>query len=878
MVRALDIAKVRFLRGPNIYHPRKKVVKAIIEPYGNFSNRTTKEFPFLVEWLKQKFPELEKFELGEKKLIMWIEHGLPLYSLLPYLAIALQNKVSWDEKVTFARFFDREEMDLPVVIFEYIYEPVGEEALYIARDIIEDLLEEVEPHLEKLISYLKEIYFDYAYGPSTRAIVEAAKKRGIPIIRLDEKANLVQLGYGKYRRLIWASTTDKTSIIGTDIAQNKHLTRKILDAAGIPVPEGYIVRTLREALRAFRRIGSLAVVKPLAASKGRGITTEISNENDLIKAFEKAKKYSDDVIVEEFVKGYDFRILVVGRRVIAAAKRLPAHVVGDGKHTIRELIDIENKNPLRGEGHELPLTKIKIDEDSIRLLERQNLNLDSVPEKGRIVWLKSTANLSTGGVAIDVTDNMHPEIELMAKRVADILAMDICGIDLIALDISRPLKESGAKVIEVNAAPGLRMHLYPYKGKRRPIGDAIVNMLFPKGSKYRLPIIAVTGTNGKTTTVRLISHIFRLSGYNVGYTTTDGIYINGVRIVKGDCTGPWSTGVLLRDPTIDLAVFEIARGGMLRSGLAFEECDVGILTNISEDHLGEYGVWDIKDIARTKGLIYSVVSENGWGIINADDPLVMSQADRIRGKKVMISLYNENEIFQSHINNGGIGVTTLGKMIVIYDNKKMIPVVNYYDVPLTFEGIADFNLQNVLFATASAYVMGVPISAIINGLLSFAPTPSMNPGRCNLMKIRDGYVLVDYAHNPKALNFIGKFVTRLACREGLSEKIAVISFPGNRPDFLIKKNAEMLAKYFDKFIVKEDRNKRGKKPGEMADLVKKYLIKYGVNNNNISVILDEAEAVIRSLTNRSHDSITFINCEDIELVLEIVKKFVSFAI
>ena len=348
--------------------------------------------------------------------------------------------------------------------------------------------------------------------------------------------------------------------------------------------------------------------------------------------------------------------------------------------------------------------------------------------------------------------------------------------------------------------------------------------------------------------------------------------------MKGDCTGPWSTQVLLRDPTIDIAVFEIARGGMLREGLAFDVCDIGAIINVSEDHLGEYGVWNVEEIARIKGLIYDVVSEDGFGVVNADDPLVLKQQHRIRGRKIYVSLYGENEVFREHVENGGLGVTTMGKMIVVYDNKKMIPVVNYYDVPLTFDGLAEFNLQNVLFATAMTYAMGIPIHVIMNGLLSFAPTPSMNPGRCNLLRVRDGYVIVDYAHNPKALNFVGRFICRFARREGLREKVAVVSFPGNRPDVLIKKNVSELIKFFDRFIVKEDRNKRGRRTGEMAELIRRYLVEEGVREDRITTIIDEVEAVVYALKNRDEDSITFISCEDVELVLDVVKKWATFAI
>ncbi len=876
MARALDIVKVRFLRGPNIYNPRRTVIKAIIEPYGEYSGATIDEFRFLVTYLAEKFPELNHMVDGGIESL--VRDKKPLYALLPYLAVSLQNRVSWRERVEYAGYFDREEMGLPVVVFEYIYEPVGEEALYIARDIIEELIDNREPPIERWLRYLKEKYFDYAYGPSTRAIVEAAKRRGIPVVRLDPKANLIQLGYGKYRRLVWASTTDRTSIIGTDIAQDKELTKRILDSLGVPVPYGFVVDDEEDAVRAFRRIGTSVVVKPLTGSKGRGITTGITSEDELREAFRRAKEISDKVVVEEYVKGFDHRILVIGDRVVAVAKRLPAYVVGDGKHTIRELIEIENQNELRGEGHELPLTKIRIDDDTLEMLRKQGYTLDSIPEEGKTVWLKSTANLSTGGVAIDVTDKIHPEVETMAVRIAKALSMDICGIDVITVDISKPLVESGLKVIEVNAAPGLRMHLYPYKGKPRPVGDAIVDLLFPRGRKYRIPIIVVTGTNGKTTTVRLIAHILRLHGHSVGYTTTDGIYINGSRIVRGDCTGPWSTQVLLRDPTIDVAVLEVARGGMLREGLAFEECDVGAIINVSEDHLGEYGIWDVEEIARVKGLVYDVVSENGYGIVNADDPLVLKQQDRIRGKKIMVSLYGESNIFREHVEGGGIGVTTMGKMIVVYDDRKMIPIVNYYDVPLTFDGLAEFNLQNVLFAVAATYAMEVPINVIMNGLLSFAPTPSMNPGRCNLLRIRDGYVMVDYAHNPKALNFVGRFISKFARREGLQEKVAVVSFPGNRPDILIEKNVRELVKFFDRFIVKEDRNKKGRKPGEMASLIKRYLLNNGVGEDRIVTIMDEVEAVIYALEHREEDSITFISCEDVDLVLDIVKKWITFAI
>lgn len=877
LMAKLYFSRIRFLRGANIYHPQKKLVKAIIEE-GGISSKSTKKLPRLISWLQEEFPELGNRSHGGTLLFKKLEEGIPLYELLPHFAIFLQNCVGWQEHVDLVKYFAEEEEGLPVILFEYLNEAVGEEALFLARDFILDIIEGKTPPLERWIDQLEDIYFRYALGPSTRAIVNAAEDRGIPVTRLDNEANLAQLGYGKYRRLIWAATTDQTSDIGGDLSQDKWFTKRLLDSIGVPVPRAYHVKSSKEAVQKFDRINDPAVVKPRGGSKGRGITTDISKKKEVVKAYERAEKLSRDVIIEELVEGEDHRFLVVGGDVVAVARRYPAHVVGDAEHTIRELIQKENQNPLRGEDHELPLTKIKINEQTKRALKEQDYTLDEVPNQDEIVWVKETANLSTGGVAEDVTGETHPELKMMASRIAKFLNMDICGVDAIVSDVSKPLNESGFKVIEVNAAPGLRMHVYP-KEERESIGDSIVSMMFPPSTEYRIPIIAVTGTNGKTTIARVLSHIFRLAGEDVGTTTTDGIYINGVKIVKGDCTGPWSTQVILRDPSVSTAVFEVARGGMCREGLSFQEVDVGVISNVSEDHLGQYGVETKEDIAKVKGLVYDVVRPDGYGVVNADDPLVREQAKRIRGKIAMVSLSGkENEVFKEHIEKGGVGVAPEEvedgeEKIVVFANNQRIPVVDYRDCPLTFDGLADFNIENLLFATIVAYLNDVPIPIIKEALLSFAPIPSMNPGRTNLMRIEDSsWCLIDYAHNPKAIEFVGDFLKRYGKRRKVKDNVAVFSLPGDRPNSLIKKDVQAIAESFDRFIVKEDENKRGRDPGELATLIKQYLVEEGINKEQIHLILDEEAAIRYAVKHKKPNSIIWISCDNIERVIKLIKE------
>ncbi|NIQ05953.1 MAG: cyanophycin synthetase [Candidatus Korarchaeota archaeon] len=875
----LNIPHFRILHRRNIYHPNKRLIKALIHVEDD-EPQFTRIPSHLISWLRDHFPELKEHSGHEQNLFKAMEEGFPLYAILPFLAITLQNRVAWQEEVHYAHYRDDGEEGFPLILFEYLNEGVGEEALFMARDIVEEILRGKEPPLEPWMEYLEEVYFDYTYGPSTRAIVNAAKARDIPVTRLEEKINLVQLGYGKPRRLIWAATTDQTSLVGADIAQDKMRTKQILDSIGVPVPRGEVVRSEEGAIRVWERLkSSSVVVKPQKGSKGRGVSTEIKKKDELIKAYHQAKEISSSIVVEEFVEGWDHRILVVDGEVVAVARKLPAHVVGDGERTIRKLIEKENEKPERGKGHELPLTKINVDDTVHKKLEDQNLTLDSVPSEGKRVWLKDTANLSTGGGPEDLTGKTHPEIELMAKRVAKLLGMDICGIDVVAVDVTKPLKQSGLMVLEVNAAPGLRMHAYP-QDRAEPVGEAIVSMLFSQNSMPRIPIVGVTGTNGKTTIVRLLAYILRQGGKTVGCTTTEGIYIDSTRILDCDCTGPWSAQAVLRDPSVDIAVFELARGGMCRKGLSFDQMDIGIMSTIAEDHLGQYGIETKEDLAEVKGLVYEAVDPEGYGIVNADDPLIRQQAERIRGAKVMVSMEGKaNDFFRSHVRNGAIGVTISGNIVVVYDGKKTLPLVDYTECPLTFEGLADFNVQNILFASAAAYLLDIPPTTIKRALLSFAPRPSMNPGRTNLLRLgKSCYALIDYAHNPQAIQFVGQFINRFAKRKQLKEKVAIFSLPGDRTNASIRNDVKAIAKHFDSFIVKEDAYKRGREPGEMAALIKRYLRELGVDDDQITTILDEGTAVLQGLKCRNPNSISWITCDDVDLVLSIAKKIEAFQI
>ncbi|MGW8188126.1 MAG: cyanophycin synthetase, partial [Desulfobacterales bacterium] len=691
-----------------------------------------------------------------------------------------------------------------------------------AVEIVNGILTGRSYDLEATIGKLKDIRDNHYLGPSTAAIVREAELRNITVLRLDDY-NLVQLGEGKYQKRIQAAMTSNTSLIGVETAGNKRLTKMMLEDAGVPVPKGTVVRKLQSAIEDAQWLGYPVVVKPHDGHHGKGVTTNISNERELIEAFERAKEISQKVIVEQFFTGNDYRILVVGGKFVAAAKRMPAAIVGDGRHSITELIDIENQNPKRGYGHENVMTRLKVSSVTEHLLKKSGYTMDTVLEKDERFILELTANLSTGGSAEDVTDRVHKSNRFMAERVARIVGLDIAGIDVMTPTLTKPIASVGGGVIEVNAAPGLRMHLSPAKGKPRNVAAPIIDMLFPKGAPHDIPIVAVTGTNGKTTTVRMIANMLGGVGYSVGMTTTDGIYLKNRLIASGDMSGPYSARVVLRDPMVDCAVLETARGGILREGLGYNMADVGVVLNVQPDHLGLKGIRTIEDLAKVKSVVAEMVRKGGVSVLNADDDHCVNMAQYCRENIIYFSLRPSNAVIKDHIENDHIAVVYDRGFVTIVSGESVTPVARAVDMPITLDGRALFNVQNALATAAVGHAMGLKIEQIRHGLVSFFPSPSQTPGRTNFFNVRDFEVMLDYAHNPPAYANIIDLVSRL----GHKRRLFVFDVVGDRRDEDLRQICRLIASGCQHAIVYEDKQLRGRSPGELMDLVERAFIEAG---------------------------------------------------
>jgi cyanophycin synthetase len=755
---------------------------------------------------------------------------------------------------------------------------VGIEAGYLAMALLNKIIakepeDQLQAFYQRELENLAKTAADWAFGPSTAAIIKAAEERDIPWLRLSLHISnsLVQLGWGKFQKRIWATTSSNTSQIAVEIAQDKELTAQLLYDVGVPVPKGGVCKTLEEVLDEIDRIGYPVVTKPLDASHGRGVTLNIRNEKELQKGIEAAQYYSRAFVVEQFMAGEDYRLLFVDNEFVAAAHRIPAHVVGDGKHTVEELVEITNQDPRRGIGHEKALTRIQIHESTEKILFEQGLSLQSIPDTEKMVFLEETANLSTGGTAIDVTDTVHASNIEIARRAVKVIRLDICGVDIICQDISRPIGAPGNKgaIIELNAGPGFRMHVEPTDGTPRDVGSHVIDMLFPKDTPSRVPLIAVTGTNGKTTVARMVAHIQKMRGKKVGLTTTDGIYIDGNLLLEGDMTGPWSARLVLREPTIDFACLEVARGGILREGLGFDKCNVGIITNIAADHLGLRGIHTVEDMADVKGLIFEVVRRDGYGVANAQDPLVYDLRRRIDGEIILVSMDPDLENVRDHLEDGGIAVVvTSNQMISILEgSRKQTPVIRTDLIPATMAGLATFNIQNALFATAACYAVGTKVENIRQGLATFHSSHFQTPGRLNVFEFRGARIISDYAHNPAAITALCELIRKLGQNR---RKIGIIGMPGDRPDGLIQEAARVAGKTFDEIIVKEDENKRGRDEGEAANLIREELINGGFTPDRVSIILNELEAVQKALELLKIDDLLVITVDDIKGVHDLL--------
>jgi cyanophycin synthetase len=721
--------------------------------------------------------------------------------------------------------------------------------------------------MEEDIQEMREIREDTRLGPSTGCIVDEAAKRGIPFIRLN-KQSLVQLGYGVNQKRVRATIASTTSNIAVDIACNKEETKMLLEAAEIPVPKGTVIRTedgLREAIEKF---GYPLVIKPIDGNHGKGNTTNITSWDQALRAFEAAQGFSRSVIIERYILGVDFRCLVIDYKFICAALRTPASVIGDGLHNIQWLVDETNKDPRRGYGHEKVLTQITIDQFTQKMLDEKGYTMDSVPPKGELVLLKPTANLSTGGTSTDVTDEVHPANIFMCERIARIIGLDICGIDIMTPDLRTPVSENGGAILEVNAAPGFRMHIEPAVGIARNVAEPVVDMLFPRGSIGRIPIIAITGTNGKTTTTRLTAHIAKSAGKKVGYTTSDGVYIQNQMMMKGDCTGPISSAFVLKDPTVDFAVLECARGGILKAGLAFQHCDVAIVTNVAADHMGLAGINTVEQMAKVKAVVPETVFPHGYAILNADDDLVYKMKEGLNCNVALFSMDENNPRIKRHCARGGLATVYENGYVSIMKGNWKIRVMAVKDIPITFEGKATHNIQNCLPSVLATYLFrDITIEDIRSALTSFMPSSVQTPGRLNFFHFRNFTMVADFAHNPHGLQLLCDFIGRL----DYPSRIGVISGTGDRRDEDIRALGEISARCFDEIIIRCDKNLRGRTADEIINLLKE-----GIENVNASlpvlVIPDENEALEYIYANYRQGALYTVMCDVVAGALDKIKE------
>jgi len=814
----MEVSRIRALRGPNLWS-RHTAIEAVVncsELECNIANISGFE-----SRLRARFPEIGPLQLAGH------EEAVSLAHVLQLAALALQAQSGCP--VTFSRTAATPEPGVYQVVIEYTEEAVGRQALNLAIHLCQSAVANAPFELATALAQLKDLDEDVRLGPSTGAIVDAAISRGIPFRRLTE-GSLVQFGWGSKQRRIQAAETDNTSAIGEAIAQDKELTKRLLDAAGVPVPEGREVTDIEDAWLAMTEIAGPVVVKPKDGNQGKGVTVNINSREQLNIAYAAAAEISEEVLIERFIPGSDFRFLVVGNKLVAAARREPPLVIGDGVQSVRQLVDQVNSDPRRGSGHATSLTKIRIDDIALASLAAQNFTVDSVPNKGARVVLRSNANLSTGGTATDVTDDVHPDLAASAVAAAIMIGLDICGVDVVCDSVQRSLEKQGGGVVEVNAAPGLRMHLQPSFGKGRPVGEAIVSSMFAAGDNGRIPVVTVAGTNGKTTTVRLIAHIMTCQGLRVGMTNSDGVYIQGKRIDTGDCSGPKSARNVLMHPDVDAAVFETARGGVLREGLAFDRCDVAVVTNIGMgDHLGLSFITTVEDLAVVKRVVVQNVSPDGVAVLNAADPMSAVMASACPGSVTFFALDRNHSIMATH--------RAQGRRVVYVENGHIVAAqhqdehhIDLAEIPITRNGSIGFQVENVMAAVAAAWAINVDWHLIRKGVASFVSDAQTAPGRFNFFDYRGASVIADYGHNPDAILALVAAVDSIPAKK----RLVVISGAGDRRDVDISRQTEILGDAFDEIILYQDQCQRGRADGEVL-----RLLQHGLNNAKRAKKVDE---------------------------------------
>lgn len=876
----LKVVETQVFRGPN-YWSYDPAIRLLVD-LGVLEDWPSNTIPGFVDRLIEMLPGVAEHScslgrrggFGER-----LKEGTWLGHVAEHIALELQRESG--AHVYRGKTRSAGEPGRYNVIYGYWEERVGLAAGELAVRLVNQLVEPAETfdfpaELERLILLAER----RAFGPSTQAIIDEAASRDIPWIRLNE-ASLVQLGWGKYQQRIRATMTSKTSALAVDIAGDKDVTRRLLASAGLPVPRGEIVRVADDAAAAAARIGFPVVVKPLDGNHGRGVALDLRSEDEVRSAFERAVAESrrGDVVVESFVTGSDYRVLVVGGRMVAVAERVPAHVTGDGRHTVSDLVEITNSDARRGIGHEKVLTRIKVDEAAIELLRKQGYGLDDVPEEGAFIKLADTGNMSTGGSSIDRTWEAHEENVEIAEEAARVVGLDVAGIDFLAPDITQPVRETGGAIVEVNAAPGFRMHTHPTEGEAQFVAKDVVDLLFPSDTPSRIPIVAVTGSNGKTTTTRMIAHIFKGMGRSVGMTTTDGIYIDERLVKRADASGPKSAQMVLQNPRVDFAVFETARGGILREGLGYGKNDVAVVLNVTGDHLGLKGIDSLEQLAAVKQVVVEAVPKTGFGVLNADDELVAGMRKACSGSVILFSMQERNDLVERWVRRGGKAVVLekgpRGEMMVIKEGRRTMPIAWVHTLPATFEGRARMMVQNAMAAAAAAHAAGAHLHDIRQGLRSFTTSIYQAPGRLNVFDLDGVKVLIDYAHNAAGLETLGDFVERLTTdaptggRPGEASwsanlRVAVVATAGDRRDEDMRLLGRVAAKYFDDVIIREDKNTRGRRRGETAALILEGVqeaISTGARAGSAEIVTDEMDATRKAL-DRSRPGDLVVLCVD----------------
>jgi len=853
-------------------HHHLPVLVATIE-LEDLAERESREFEGFNDRLLALLPGLEAHTCGlgfEGGFVERLRTGTYFGHIVEHVAIELAEHAGIP--VHYGKTRIVAEPGTYAIVVRYRNAPAMRRLLRVALELVQSLLDGREFPLASEVEETRRLVESTQLGPSTQCIVDAAVERGIPMRRLDESSSLVQLGYGRHRRLIQAAFTDGTSGVGADIARDKSVTKDLLRRAFLPVPAGEVVTTIDEAIEVWKDLGELVVVKPVDGNQGKGVTTRVTSIEALRLAFESAAAITRDVLIEEQYEGRDYRVLVVGETMVAASLRRPPEVTGDGERSIAELIEELNSDPLRGDGHGKPLSRVDA-QDALLLatLHAQGFALDGLPERGRSVRLRPCANLSTGGTAIDVTDEVDPSVRALCERAARVIGLDICGIDLILPDISKPVPRRGGGIVEVNAGPGLRMHTYPSAGRPRDVGAAIVDMLFPHGSNGRVPIVSITGTNGKTTVTRMIGHALAATGKTVGMTTTHGVFVGGREQARGDMTGPGSAQAILADPAVDVAVLETARGGLMRRGLGYDWADVAVLTNVTGDHIGQDGLETLDDILHVKSLVVERVRDGGTIVLNADDRLVLALTQRAdlapRCRIVLFSLDPRSAAVGRHVAAGGTAYVARRGWLREVAPGRTKAIARIGSIPATFDGAATFNVANALAAVAASRALGVPVPVLRQALRRFV-ADRHNSGRQNVFDVAGGKLVIDYGHNPAAFEAMGPVLRRWA--KG-GRVIGIFGVPGDRADSVLRDSARIAARIFDQIVVKEDDDKRGRRPGEVARLLRETIVAERPDLP-CEIVLDEREALEAGLAAMRGRDVAVMFYDDLAAVREVLAR------